>query len=576
MSKEDSRITVSRGLTISRACTHTSDATNEEPDGESSVSERRNDEESHEKSSRRRLPKLGMGIWLDLKDRLPYYKSDWADALDYRVIPSVVDTYFNNLLPAIAFAQDMFDRTDNSYGVNEVLLSSAMAGIVFGILAGQPLCVVGVTGPISIFNYTVYEIIKPLNTNYFGFMFWICMWSMIFHLLLAFTNAVCLLQYVTTFPCDIFGLFINVVYIQKGIQILTRQFEIKPGEKSVQNGFSSVVVALLMTAFGLFFKLFHHYPLFTHKIRTFISDYSTALSVLFWSSFTHFGGYLQDVQFKKLPITKSFFPTSKTNRPQGTWLAYEPIPAKYVFIALPFGIILTILFYFDHNVSSLMAQRHQYKLKKPSSFHYDFALLGLTTCISGVLGIPAPNGLIPQAPLHTEALLVRDSNQKVVRCVEQRFTNTFQGLMILGTMTRPLLVCLGEIPQAVLSGLFFIMGINGLMTNTIVNRLVFLFSDRTRRDNNSTLVRVSRKSMVVFLCFSLAGFAGEFAITNTIAAIGFPLVLLLSVLVSFSFPYIFPSEELDILDTNVAQKFTIKNLLLENIRDANFRCTHND
>lgn len=576
MSEESTRVTVSRGCTASDECAQALERTNDELDRESSVSESRSDEESHEKLSRRRFPTLGIGIWLDLKDRIPYYKSDWVDAFNYRVIPSIVETYFNNLLPAIAFAQDMFDRTDNSYGVNEVLLSSAMAGIVFGVLGGQPLCIVGVTGPISIFHYTVYEIIKPLNTSYFGFMFWICMWSMIFHLVLAFTNAVCLLQYVTTFPCDIFGLFNNVVYIQKGIQILTRQFSAKSGEKSVQDGFASVVVALVMTAFGLFFKLFHYYPLFSHRIRTFISDYSTALSVLFWSSFTHFGGYLHDVKFKKLPITKAFFPTSKVNRPQNTWLAYEPIPVKDVFIALPFGIFLTILFYFDHNVSSLMAQRHQYKLKKPSSFHYDFALLGLTTCISGVLGIPAPNGLIPQAPLHTETLLVRDSNQKVISCVEQRFTNTFQGLMILGTMTRPLLVCLGEIPQAVLSGLFFIMGINGLMTNSIIQRLVFLFSDPNRRDNTSPLMKVSKKSMLIFLFFSLTGFAGEFAITNTIAAIGFPLVLLLSVLVSFSFAYIFPTEELKILDTDVAQKFTIKNLLLENIRDAKFCDKHED
>ncbi|EJS42054.1 YNL275W [Saccharomyces arboricola H-6] len=576
MPKDNLRTTVCCDLTHSRTLTHTTIVANDELDMESSASEARSDEESHEKSSSRRFPKLGIGIWLDLKGRIPYYKSDWIDALDYRVIPSTVETYFNNLLPALAFAQDMFDRTDNSYGVNEVLLSSAMAGIVFGAFSGQPLCIVGVTGPISIFNYTVYEIIKPLNTSYFGFMFWICMWSMIFHLLLAFTNAVCLLQYVTTFPCDIFGLFINVVYIQKGIQVLIRQFTTESGEESIQDGFASIVVALVMTAAGLFFKLFNHYPLFTHRIRTFISDYSTALSVLFWSSFTHFGGYLQDVRFKKLPITKSFFPTSKLNRPQGTWLAYEPIPVKDVFIALPFGIILTILFYFDHNVSSLMAQRYQYKLKKPSSFHYDFALLGLTTCVSGVLGIPAPNGLIPQAPLHTETLLVRDTNQKVVRCVEQRFTNTFQGLMILGTMTRPLLVCLGEIPQAVLSGLFFIMGINGLMTNAIIRRLIFLFSDPTKRDNKSPLMNVSTRSMVIILCFSLAGFAAEFAITNTIAAIGFPLVLLLSVLVSFTFPYLCSSEELKILDTDVAQRFTIKNLLLENIRDARFRDTHKE
>lgn len=115
-------------------------------DGEKSALD--SDEDSHK--SKRRFPKPGIGIWLDLKDRLPWYWQDWTDSWDYRVIPSVVETYFNNLLPAIAFAQDMFDRTDNAYGVNEVLLASAMGGIVFGALSGQPLCIVGVTGPISI------------------------------------------------------------------------------------------------------------------------------------------------------------------------------------------------------------------------------------------------------------------------------------------------------------------------------------------------------------------------------------------------------------------------------------------
>ncbi|CCD25744.1 Bor1p NDAI_0F04260 [Naumovozyma dairenensis CBS 421] len=516
----------------------------------------------------RRIPKPGIGIWLDLKDRLPFYIQDWKDSVDYRVIPAVLETYFNNVLPAIAFAQDMFDRTDNSYGVNEVLLSSAMAGIVFGVLSGQPLCIVGVTGPISIFNYTVYEIIKPLNTNYFGFMFWICIWSMIFHFILAIGNAVCLLQYVTTFPCDIFGLFINIVYLQKGVQILVKQFNIH-GE-DVASGFASIVLAITMTVCGLTFKQFIRTPFFNHTIRVIISDYATALSVLFWSAFPHFGGYLDNVNFEKLPITKSYFPTSDRFRDRSTWLAYAKISTKDIFIALPFGIIMTILFYFDHNVSSLMAQKYQYKLKKPSSFHYDFFLLGITTGVSGVLGIPAPNGLIPQAPLHTESLLVLDENQNVVRCVDQRFTNTVQGLMMLGTMTRPFLVCLGQIPQAVLSGLFWTMGINGLIDNVIIYRIIWLFTDKKKKDLTNPLNKVSRKSLIIFLIFSLCGFVAEFSITNTVAAIGFPLVLLLSVLVCFLFPKLIPKDELDILDESVAKEFTIKNLLLDNICDPEY------
>lgn len=514
---------------------------------------------------RYKVPPPGIGIWLDLKDRLPLYWSDWQDSWDYRVIPAVLDTYFSNILPALAFALDMFDRTDHSYGVNEVLLSSAMAGIVFGVLGGQPLCIVGVTGPISILNYTIYDIVKDWNSNYFGFMFWVCIWAMILHFILVFSNAVALLQYVTSFPCDIFGLFINIVYIQKGIQVLSRQFNSQEHGKDVEGGFASVVVALLMAMFGIMFKNFTITPFFNHILRTFISDYATPLSVLFWSAFTHFGGYLNNVHFQKLPITKSFHPTSGSKRDKSTWLAYTSIPTKDVFIALPFGIILTILFYFDHNVSSLMAQRYEYKLKKPATFHYDFLLLGITTGIAGVLGIPAPNGLIPQAPLHTETLLVHDIDGNVVRCVEQRFTNTVQGLMMIGTMTRPLLVCLGQIPQAVLSGLFFIMGVNGLTNNVVLRRVLWLITEQRLKDPTSLLHKVKNKWLIFFLCFSLAGFAGEFAITNTIAAILFPIVLLLTVIVCLTFRFIFPRDQLSLLDQNVAQEFTLKNLLWDTL-----------
>ena len=89
------------------------------------------------------------------------------------------------------------------------------------------------------------------------------------------------------------------------------------------------------------------------------------------------------------------------------WLVrFWHLDGKYVGIALPFGLVLFILFYFDANVSSLIAQGAEYPLKKPAGFHWDFFLLGCTTFVAGLVGIPAPNGLIPQAPLHTSSLVV--------------------------------------------------------------------------------------------------------------------------------------------------------------------------
>jgi len=34
-----------------------------------------------------------------------------------------------------------------------------------------------------------------------------------------------------------------------------------------------------------------------------------------------------------------------------------------------------LLFYFDHNVSAVMAQARQYPVKKPAGFHWDFCKL---------------------------------------------------------------------------------------------------------------------------------------------------------------------------------------------------------
>lgn len=86
------------------------------------------------------------GMVNDIKRRAPYYWSDWTDAWDYRVVPATVYMYFANILPALAFSLDMFEKTNQSYGVNEVLLASVLGAVVFSLFAAQPLVIVGVTG----------------------------------------------------------------------------------------------------------------------------------------------------------------------------------------------------------------------------------------------------------------------------------------------------------------------------------------------------------------------------------------------------------------------------------------------
>lgn len=517
----------------------------------------------------------GRGILNDLRARAPYYWSDIVDSYNYRVIPSVIFIFFTNLLPAIAFAQDMFDRTDNSYGVNEVLMSSAIAGVVFGLFSGQPLCIVGVTGPIAIFSYTVYEIIEPRGTSFFPFMCWIYLWAMFMHFVIAVLNWVLFIKIISNFSCEVFGLFICIVYCHKAGEILVRQFE----TDDVASGFASVMIALLMVIFGLGSTIFGtqlHY--FKPWVRKIFVDYGVSMSVIFFTGCIHFGGYFDQVHFARLATSKAFEPTinsAKVGRTHGWFIHFWPnenISVKDVFLAIPFALLLTFLLYFDHNVSSLMCQLKEFPLKKPPGFHWDFALLGLLTGISGLLGIPAPNGLIPQAHLHTASLVVHDhQSKKPISVVEQRLTNTLQGGFTFVVMTKPLLIVLELVPQAVLCGLFFIMGISGLHEGAVVNKVRFLFLERDyiKCDVDALpiwkkLSRIPRERLIyfyIYLALQVVAGVAEFAITLTRAAIGFPGVLLFFALCAkWIWPLFIPSEDLEYLDGAVAQPFIIKSL----------------
>lgn len=43
------------------------------------------------------------------------------------------------------------------------------------------------------------------------------------------------------------------------------------------------------------------------------------------------------------------------------------------------------LYFFDHSVASQMAQQKEFNLRKPSAYHYDILLLGLTVRLSLIL-----------------------------------------------------------------------------------------------------------------------------------------------------------------------------------------------
>lgn len=478
----------------------------------------------------------------------------------------------------------MFTRTDSNYGVNEVLLASVLGSVVFALAACQPLVIVGVTGPITVFNYTVFDIMAPTGVHYLAFMAWIGLWSLVMHWALAVTNSCNWLTYVTRFPCDIFGFYVAFIYLQKGVQILVLLGDDAPFYLSV---LASILVFVIAYACGLLGKS----SLFWHWVRVFIKDYGTPLTVIFFTGFVHFGK-MKNVEIETLPTSLAFMPTAE----RGWLVDFWNIGVADIFLAVPFAVLLTILFWFDHNgilqspslsifarnstnhppVSSLISQGTEFPLKKPAGFHWDLFLLGLTTGIAGILGLPFPNGLIPQAPFHTESLcvtkVVHDDDEggdnkghwtlKRTHVVEQRVSNLAQGLLTLGTMSGPLLSVLHLIPQGVLAGLFFIMGYQALEGNGVTLKLLFLLRDAALTDKSDPLHKIERRGAIwAFVAIEVVAFGATFAITQSVAAVGFPVFILALIPIrALLLPRWFTPLELSVLDAPTASPFTMEGI----------------
>jgi len=405
---------------------------------------------------------------------------------------------------------------------------------------------------------------------------------------LAITNSCNWLRYVTRFPCDIFGFYVAFIYLQKGIQVLQRLGDEEPFYLSIAVALLVFVVAYICAELG-------KSSLFKHSVRVFLKDYGTPLTVVFFTGFVHMGR-MKNVPLETLPTSTAFFPT--VNR--GWLVDFWNISVVDVFLALPFAVLLTILFWFDHNgmnpavaggnpqaqlgiltnlphlkVSSLIAQGTEFPLKKPAGFHWDLFLLGLTTGVAGLLGLPFPNGLIPQAPFHTESLCVTTSTadpdesgenkghltSRATHVVEQRVSNLAQGLLTLGTMTGPLLVVIHLIPQGVLAGLFFIMGFQALEANGITAKILFLARDANLATHHPLNRLPRRRGVWLFVAVELLGFAATFAITQTVAAVGFPVFILALIPARAALlPRWFTPLELAVLDGPTASPFTMESV----------------
>jgi hypothetical protein len=365
-------------------------------------------------------------------------------------------------------------------------------------------------------------------------------WSLIhagwMHYLLAILNAHdWTMQYVTTFSAEIFSLLNSVIYFHKAIQELQRNHAAVSFASflySVIGAVGTFLLAVMLSTANSWKPLFHRY------IRMGLTEYAAAISIIFFIGVPHIGE-LATLDQQRLVVQTSFRPSSSDRNV--FFVQFWKLPVEWIFISIIPGAIITILFYFDHEISSIICTLDRYGTKKPGGFAWDIVLLGTTTAICGILGIPPANGLLPQAPLHSESLLhsvktesftidEKTGERKVEfiekqEVYEQRWSPFLQAAGILLFLSPPFQHVLGLTPTSVLAGLFIFMGEQSLAVNPILFRFFYILTPTSELPPLPKGVK-SYWGIHAYTALQIVMTGIIFYVTLTVAAPAFPAIII--------------------------------------------------
>lgn len=146
----------------------------EKPTEKTEINEEEEEERIRNESGLSRSGKLFGGLINDLKRKAPWYLSDFKDALSLQCVASWIFLYFACLSPIITFGGLLSEATGKNMAAMESLVSGFVCGIGYGFFSGQPLTVLGSTGPVLVFETIVYEFCKQTELDYMSFRYCTC------------------------------------------------------------------------------------------------------------------------------------------------------------------------------------------------------------------------------------------------------------------------------------------------------------------------------------------------------------------------------------------------------------------
>lgn len=566
----------------------------QEPSKEPAFSPEEEEEKEREESGLNRTGRLFGGLINDIKRKAPWYLSDFKDAIALQSIASVFFLYFACLTPIITFGGLLGSATEQRIAAMESLMSGAVCGILYGLFSGQPLTILGSTGPVLVFETILYDFCKDHDLDYLSLRLWIGLWTALILLILVAFDASALVCYITRFTEENFATLISLIFIYKAVENVLKighkypmnldlDFRVdcycdppngtdllnstvnwtmlsKHGCKEaggVMHGagcqyYADVFlfsVLLFITTFTLavFLKDFRTTSYFPTSIRAMVSDFAVVIAILLMTV----TDMLLGLDTPKLEVPEKFEPTWEGRG----WLipALGRNPWWTTLAAFAPALLATILIFMDQQITAVIINRKENKLKKGCGYHLDLLVLAILIAICSVLGLPWFVAATVLAMTHVNSLRMESESSapgekpQFLGVREQRLTQVFIFLLVgLSVFFTPVLK---RIPMAVLYGVFLYMGVSSLKGSQFFDRILIMFMPQKYQPDYMFLRHVPTMRVHLFTLIQLTCLVCLWLIKSyKPSSIAFPLMLVVMIGVRKLLDFIFTQRELKVLD----------------------------
>ncbi|XP_010582630.1 PREDICTED: sodium bicarbonate cotransporter 3 isoform X2 [Haliaeetus leucocephalus] len=582
------------------------------PNGSTPTGETLKEEGHHAGPELERTGRLFGGLILDIQRKAPFFLSDFKDALSLQCLASILFLYCACMSPVITFGGLLGEATQGRISAIESLFGASLTGIAYSLFAGQPLTILGSTGPVLVFEKILFKFCRDYGLSYLSLRTSIGLWTAFLCIVLVATDASSLVCYITRFTEEAFAALICIIFIYEALEKLFHLGEVyafnmhndldkltlyscvcsepeKPSNetlqlwssmnKSVENiVWSNLTVSeclefhgvfrgsacgrhgpyipdvlfwsviLFFTTFFLssFLKQFKTKRYFPTKVRSTISDFAVFLTIVIMVLID----YLVGVPSPKLHVPEKFEPTRKDRG----WFI-DPLgsnPWWTLLIAAVPALLCTILIFMDQQITAVIINRKEHKLKKGCGYHLDLLMVGVMLGICSIMGLPWFVAATVLSISHVNSLKVESEcsapgeQPKFLGIREQRVT----GLMIFVLMGLSVFMTsvLKFIPMPVLYGVFLYMGVSSLKGIQFFDRIKLFGMPAKHQPDLIYLRYVPLWKVHIFTVVQLTCLVLLWVIKASAAAVVFPMMVLALVFIRKLMDLCFTKRELSWLD----------------------------